>query len=143
MTARITSEPIDPEALRGAGAGDGAELLFLGVVRNHAEGRPVRGMRYEAYGEMAERVLAEIVREAEARHAVSRVAAVHRVGELAVGEVSVAILVAAPHRDAAYGASRFVIEQIKRRLPVWKHEHFADGASRWVAGVPLAPESAG
>ena len=89
---------------------------------------------------MAQRVLEEIVVEAEVDFAVSTVDAVHRIGELSVGEASVAIVVAGPHRDASYQASRYVIEEIKKRLPVWKHEHFTDGEARWVPGTELTPE---
>ena len=140
-SARIPADPVPTGALLEGfhGDPDGAVILFVGVVRDHAEGRPVRGMRYEAYAGMAEEVLLEIVTEAESRHEVSRVDAVHRTGELGVGEASVAIAVAGPHRDAAYRASRYVIEEIKKRLPVWKHEHFIDGGARWVPGTPLAP----
>lgn len=123
------------------GPGDGAVLLFLGTVRERNDARPVRGMRYDAYGEMAEAVLAEIVEEARTRTGASRVAAVHRTGELAVGDVSVAIAVASPHRAEAYDASRYVIEEIKKRLPVWKHEHYTDGGAAWLEGqVPPVPE---
>lgn len=137
--ARITVDPIAVDTLAGTEPDprDGAHILFVGVVRNQAEGRPVRGMAYEAYGPMAREVLQAIVDEAERGHAVTRVEAVHRVGELSVGEASVAILVTGPHRDAAYQASRYVIEEIKKRLPVWKHEHFTDGDARWVPGTPL------
>jgi molybdopterin synthase catalytic subunit len=143
--ARITADPILPETLLGDSYKDrdGAMLLFVGVVRNHAEGRPVRGMRYEAYGPMAEDVLGAIVTEASDLHDVSAVEAVHRIGELSVGEASVAIAVAGPHRDATYRASRYVIEEIKKRLPVWKHEHFTDGEARWVPGTPLVPAGEG
>ncbi len=92
-------------------------------------------MTYEAYEAMAEPVLAAIVEEAEAMLDGGRAAAWHRVGELDIGEVSVAIAVASAHRDAAYRASRHVIEAIKKRLPVWKREHYAEGPSRWVEGT--------
>lgn len=143
--SRITREPLDSGALLDSTRtdGDGAQILFLGVVRDHAEGRPVRGMRYEAYEPMAERVLQEIVEETVSGHGVTSVAAVHRIGELTLGDASVAIVVNSPHRDAAYAASRHVIEEIKRRLPVWKHEHFTDGEERWVPGTPLEPREAG
>ena len=136
VPARITTEPIDSAALleQLTSGSDGAVLLFLGVVRDRNDGRAVSGIRYEAYAEMAESVLAEIVAEAE-RAAGARVAAVHRIGELAVGEASVAIAVASAHRAAAYEASRFVIEEIKRRLPVWKHEQYADGQAEWLDGA--------
>ncbi len=137
MYSAITDAPIEPENVlaRVGDASDGAVLLFLGVVRNHADERPVRGMRYEAYREMAERELAAILGEAAERLGTDRIAVVHRTGELSIGEPSVAIAVSSPHRAEAYDASRFVIEAIKARLPVWKHEHYADGASRWVEGV--------
>lgn len=124
---------------------DGAVLLFLGVVRNHAEGRAVDGMRYDAYEAMARSVLAEIAREASERHGTDRLAVVHRVGELELGETSVAIAVSTPHRAEAYAANREIIEEIKKRLPVWKKEHYVDGASSWVEGVvpPVGARSGG
>lgn len=134
--AAVGPEVIDPaEVLARVGDdGDGAAILFLGVVRDHADGRPVRGMRYDAYVEMARDELAQIAREAAERTGTDRVAVVHRVGELDIGEVSVAIAVSSPHRAESYDASRYVIEEIKKRLPVWKKEHYTDGAAEWVAG---------
>lgn len=141
--ADIVEDPIVVENLLAETRADvdGAQILFLGVVRDHAEGRPVRGMRYEAYEPMARQVLEAIVGEVVAAHDVTFVLAVHRIGELTIGEASVAIVVNGPHRDATYAASRQAIEEIKRRLPVWKHEHFVDGAERWVPGTPLEPGS--
>ena len=134
--ARVASEVIDPaEVLARVGSDrDGATLLFLGVVRDHADDRPVSGMRYDAYEEMAGEVLRKIAAEAAERLGTDRVAVVHRFGELAIGEVSVAIAVSSPHREEAYEASRYVIEQLKERLPVWKKEHYVDGVSEWVEG---------
>lgn len=133
----ITAEPISPvDVLERVGTDeDGAVLLFLGVVRNHADARPVSGMRYDAYQEMAGEVLAAIAGEAGDRADSDRIAVVHRIGELEIGEVSVAIAVSSPHRAEAYDASRYVIEEIKKRLPVWKKEHYSDGASTWVKGT--------
>jgi len=135
--AEIVRDPIDPGGvLDQVGAReDGATLLFLGVVRDHAEGRSVRGMRYDAYEEMAADVIREIAAEAAERLGTDRVAVVHRVGELEIGEASVAIAVSSPHRKEAYEASRYVIEEIKRRLPVWKKEHYLDGDAAWVEGT--------
>ena len=135
--ASVGSDVIDPAAvLERVGADeDGAILLFLGVVRDHADGRPVSGMRYDAYLSMAQPVLEEIAAEAAERLATDRVAVVHRVGELDIGEVSVAIAVSSPHRAQAYDASRYVIEEIKKRLPVWKKEHYTDGSAEWVEGT--------
>jgi len=132
----IVTEPIRPESvLDGLPAQtDGACLLFLGVVRNHNDGREVAGLEYEAYRDMAERTLADIVGEASVRFSTDRISAVHRVGNLAVGEVSTAIGVATPHRGPAYDASRYIIEELKRRLPIWKREHYLEGESAWVPG---------
>jgi molybdopterin synthase catalytic subunit len=130
-------------ALRGevASAADGAVAIFLGQTREtpgtpapgqEAEavrfaGQPVEGLSYEALEPMALAVLGEIADEIEARFGVRRLAILHRVGEVAVGEVSVAIVVAAPHRDAAFTACRYAIEELKARAPIWKAERFADG----------------
>jgi molybdopterin synthase catalytic subunit len=136
-TTWITETAIDPAAvLEGVGGpDDGAAVLFLGTVRSENEGRPVHGLRYEAYQAMAETELAAIVRDVQERTGVERIVAVHRVGELQVGAVSVAIAASSPHRADAFDAARAVIEEIKRRLPVWKHEHYADGAARWLEGA--------
>ena len=143
--ASVGPERIDPATVleRVGSPEDGAVLLFLGVVRDHADGRAVSGMRYDAYTEMAEPVLAEIAREAAERLGTDRLAVVHRYGELEVGEVSVAIAVSSPHRAEAFEASRYVIEEIKKRLPVWKKEHYVDGSEAWVEGtVPPSPSGA-
>ena len=114
--------------------------LFLGTVRNCNEGRPVGGMEYEGYADMAREQLAAIVAEASARAGTDRIFAVHRLGELEVGQVSVAIAVSTPHRAEAFDAARYVIEEIKKRLPVWKRERYLDGEARWLEGqAPLAP----
>jgi len=135
--ASVVHAPIDAaEVLGRVGAPeDGAVLLFLGTVRNHADGQSVDGMTYESYERMAAPVLDDIAHEAAATLGTDRVAVVHRVGALAIGEVSVAIAVSSPHRAQAYDASRYVIEEIKKRLPVWKQEHYTDGRSKWVEGV--------
>lgn len=132
----ITDRPIVPaEVLSRVGdERDGAVLLFLGTVRNHNDGRDVDGMDYQAYREMAEEVLAKIAGEVRDRWRTDRLAIVHRIGGLEVGEVSVAIAVSTAHRGEAYEASRYVIEEIKARLPVWKREHYLDGERRWVPG---------
>ena len=144
--ASVCTDLIDTnEVLTRVGSDqDGATLLFLGVVRDHADGRPVSGMRYDAYEEMATPVLLEIAHEAADRTGSDRIAVVHRFGELSIGDVSVAIAVSTPHRAEAYDASRYVIEEIKKRLPVWKKEHYTDGGSEWVAGtVPPGTASQG
>lgn len=136
VTAEVTADPIDPAAVmaRVGGEEDGAVLLFLGTVRNHADGRPVSGLRYEAYEAMAADVLADLARDAAEEAGVERLHVVHRIGTLGIGDVSVAIAVSSPHRAEAYAASRSVIEHIKARLPVWKKERYADGDEDWVPG---------
>jgi molybdopterin synthase catalytic subunit len=139
----IVSEPIRAEAVLEnlASSRDGACLLFLGVVRDRNDGREVSGLEYQAYREMAEQTLVSIVREASDRFSTDRITALHRIGGLAVGEVSTAIGVATPHRGDAYEASRYVIEEVKRRLPIWKREHYVEGESSWVPGHTPGPES--
>lgn len=142
----ITIDPIDPSAIveRVGTPEDGAVALFVGTVRNRNEGRPVGGMEYEGYAEMAREQLAAIVSEAAARAGSDRIAAVHRLGELAIGEVSVAIAVSTPHRAEAFEAARYVIEEIKKRLPVWKRERYLDGEAEWLEGqVPVAVAAGG
>ena len=141
--AEVSSDPIDTDSLlaRVGSDEDGAARLFIGVVRDHAEGRKVTGMRYDVYAEMATEVLREIALEASIPLGTDRIAVAHRFGELKIGEISVGIAVSSPHRAEAYEASRFVIEEIKKRLPVWKKEHYVDGVSEWVEGT--IPPSAG
>jgi molybdopterin synthase catalytic subunit len=137
VSAAVTDAPLRPSEVLGAVGGeeDGAVILFLGTVRNHADGRPVRGLRYEAYEAMAQEVLGDIALEAAESTGVARLRVVHRTGDLEIGDVSVAIAVSSPHRDEAFRASRYVIEEIKKRLPVWKKEEYADGRSEWVRGM--------
>ena len=137
VRAWITRDPIDAAVVLGLVGSDrdGAALLFLGTVRDHNDGKAVSGMTYDAYGEMAEKELAAIATEAAERAGTDQLAVVHRVGALEVGEASVAIAVSSPHRAEAYDASRYVIEQIKLRLPVWKRERYAEGGERWLDGA--------
>ncbi|HEV2148159.1 MAG TPA: molybdenum cofactor biosynthesis protein MoaE [Longimicrobiaceae bacterium] len=141
----VTRDPIDAAALLRdtVAPSDGAALLFWGVVRNEHGGRPVSHLEYEAYAPMAEAKLREIAAEARERWGTGEIAVVHRVGRLEVGEASVAIVVASPHRAEAYEASRYVIEELKRRVPVWKREGYVDGDSEWVPGfTPQVEEGA-
>jgi len=132
---RLQAEPIDVTALVAAtrGDGDGAVSVFLGTVRNENAGRRVLYLEYEAYSGMAEREMERIAIEATAHFEVTSVAIVHRTGRLEIGEASVAIAVAAPHRAAAMAACTFVIDTLKARVPIWKHEHFEGGAT-WIEG---------
>ncbi len=133
----VVRGPLDPAALlaRVGAREDGAALLFVGIVRDHADGRAVSGMRYDAYEAMSRPVLAAIAREAAERLGTDRLAVEHRIGVLEVGDASVAIAVSSPHREEAYEASRYIIEEIKKRLPVWKKERYADGDEAWVEGT--------
>lgn len=135
-TCRVTPDAIDAAALlRDAlSPSDGAALLFWGVVRNEHAGRAVESLEYEAYAPMAERKLQQIADEARERWGTGAIHIVHRVGMLQVGEASVGIAVASPHRGEAYEASRYCIEEIKRRVPVWKREGYTDGERAWVPG---------
>lgn len=139
MYCAITRDPIDVNALmrRVRSDADGALLTFAGVVRDHHEGRSVVALSYEAYEEMAENKLRSICEEITSQLEVGDIAVVHRVGQLDIGDVSVAIAVAAPHRDAAYRASREIIERLKREVPVWKKERYADGEEVWQDGYPV------
>jgi molybdopterin synthase catalytic subunit len=110
----------------------GAAILFVGNVRETNDGRAVDGMEYTAYVAMAEKEMAAIAREARDRFSGSFVVIVHRIGELSIGDASVAIATANAHRDAAYQASRYVIEQLKARVPIWKREHYTDGTREWI-----------
>ncbi len=129
---RLTDAAIDPRVVEAAVARPdaGAVLTFVGVTRNHFEGRAVLGLEYEAYAELAVPVMRDIAEEAQKRWPGARLAMVHRTGTVAIGEASVVISVSAPHRGDCYAASRFAIDALKQRVPVWKKEHYADG-SMW------------
>lgn len=137
---RLQSDPVSTdEVLASVRRPDcGAVVLFLGTVRNDFQGQPVTGMDYEAYGPLAEHAMAEICEQARAQWPVRAVSVVHRVGPLALGDISVAVAAAAPHRPAAFEAGRFVIDRLKEIVPIWKREHLADG-SVWIEGEERIP----
>lgn len=138
---QLTPEKIDIEALlqRVDDHATGGVVLFLGKVRNHAGGREVTRMDYEAYPEMAEAKMLEVEKQTLGKWPVQKIALVHRTGKLQLGEVSVAIAVACAHREDAFEACRFAIDTLKEIVPVWKKEYFADGEA-WVEGViPRTP----
>lgn len=132
--ARLTSNAIEASLLiREVAAADrGAVSLFLGTVRNTNDGRAVDGIDYSAYDAMAVAEMNRIVAEAVARFPGVSIALEHRVGTLRIGDVSVGIACAHPHRAAALDANRYVIEELKKRVPIWKREHYVDGTSDWV-----------
>ncbi len=129
----LTADPIDATALVRAvpSARRGAVVTFVGQVRNHHGGRGVERLEYSAYAPMAEAQCEAIVREAEARWPVT-VRLQHRTGDLKIGDVAVAVAVAADHRGEAFDACRWVIDEVKRRVPIWKREHYTDGSIAWV-----------
>lgn len=129
--AELVDGPIDVDrAVRSVEApGFGAVVVFLGTVRNHHAGRPVERLTYSAYRRMAADTLAKIVSDLEADG--TRVAIVHRLGEVPVGEASVVIAVGSPHRAAAYEASRTALERLKAEVPIWKREHYPEGEAVW------------
>ena len=109
----------------------GASVIFLGIVRGDSEGRKVLYLEYEAYKEMAERVLEELVTSVCERWQLQEIKILHRLGRVWLGQIAVAIEVKSVHRDEACQASRYLIEEIKHKVPIWKKEYFADGTNEW------------
>ena len=134
MRAALVTRPLDPAALLAEVGrhANGATVLFVGTVREVNEGRAVTGIDYSAYAPMAASELEAIAGAACERWETPDVVVEHRTGTLGLGEASVAIAVAHPRRAAAYEASRWVLEELKRRVPIWKREHYADGGREWV-----------
>ena len=132
MSVRLVREPIDLVALQAVTPADGALCVFVGVVRDHNGGRRVLRLEYEAYEDMALTLLEGIAAEVRSRWRVTDVRIVHRLGRLEVGEASVAVAVASPHRREAFEACRYAIDTLKATLPIWKKEFYADGEV-WLA----------
>src|SRR5690606_32527995 len=132
--------PLDPRALEAECRSDvdGAVVTFAGVTRDHNDGRAVRGLSYEAYAEMAQQVMDGILRELTAGDGIGRVRVAHRLGDVPIGEASVVVVVAAPHRAPAFDACRRIMDRLKAEVPIFKKEWFADpaGGSRWVGELP-------
>jgi molybdopterin synthase catalytic subunit len=130
---KVVDGPIDEVRLEEAVRtdADGAVIVFRGVARRHSRGREVVHLEYEAYPEMAEKVMAEIGDEIKTKWPVSGVAIVHRTGVLAIGQASVAIAVSAPHRGEAFAAAQYAIDRLKQVVPIWKKEVWSDG-SQWI-----------
>ncbi len=145
----VTQDPVDLAALirlvessdPRAGA-NGAIVSFVGTVRSSNAGREVIRLEYEAYDAMALRVFERIVEEARSQWPSARVGLVHRVGTLALGEASIAIVAAAPHRAEAFAACRYTIERVKQIAPVWKHE-YVRGGDVWIEGASVDPDDQG
>jgi molybdopterin synthase catalytic subunit len=139
----ITTAPLDAAALARAldVAGAGAVTMFVGLVRDHNLGRRVLHLEYEAYEPLARRGLDLIVEEARERWPAVRVMIHHRIGRMGIGEASVAIAAASPHRADAFSATRYAIERIKQIVPIWKHEYF-EGGDVWIEGATADPDNA-
>ena len=143
---RFTHGPVETAALRAelADPACGGYAAFEGWVRNSNEGLRVRRLEYEAYEALGSREGERILAEAVERFGVARAACVHRLGELEIGDLAVWVGVSAPHRDEAFRACRYIIDEVKHRLPIWKKEHYVNGDSGWVncercASVTAAP----
>jgi molybdopterin synthase catalytic subunit len=127
-------------AARGAAAGvDGAVVGFVGLVRNHNQGRQVRHLEYEAYEPLAVRTFRQIAGEVAERWPDARLGLHHRVGRLGIGEASVVIAAVSPHRANAYAVCRYAIERVKQIAPIWKHEFF-EGGDVWIEGATADPD---
>lgn len=139
----ITSAPLDLDALirelAGTATGDGAVTAFLGLVREENQGRRVSFLEYEAYEPLAVRALNRIVSEARESWPATRLGVHHRIGRLELGEASIIIVAASPHRADAFAACRYTIERVKQIVPIWKHEHF-EGGDVWLEGATADPD---
>ena len=130
----LSDTPFDPATLRAGLLDDrvGGYASFEGWVRNRSDGRDVAGLAYETYTALAENEGERILDEALARFEILDAHCMHRTGELAIGELAVWVGVSAVHRDAAFAACRFIIDEVKTRVPIWKHERYADGEADWL-----------
>jgi molybdopterin synthase catalytic subunit len=139
--APLALEPLVSAVAAESDGVDGAIVTFLGLVRNHNQGRRVQYLEYEAYAPLALKTFARITDEVRGRWASVRLGLHHRTGRLEIGEASVAIVAASPHRGDAYAACRYVIERVKQIAPVWKREYF-DGGDVWIEGATADPDDA-
>jgi molybdopterin synthase catalytic subunit len=144
MTAvAVVQAPLDLEALTreitGSGTGDGAVASFIGLVRDHNQGRRVDYLDYEAYEPLAVRALNRIVDEARQAWPDARLGVHHRIGRIELGDASIIIVAASPHRADAFAACRYMIERVKQIVPIWKHEHF-EGGDVWLEGATADPD---
>lgn len=131
---KVTTEPLDIRTVNDLvkRPTDGAVVTFDGIVRNNFDGRAVDALEYEAYAEMAEKKMAQIGREVRQKFPIGEIAMFHRLGRLRIGESSIVIAVAAPHRHEAFEACAYAMDRVKEDVPVWKKEFFNDGADHWV-----------
>ena len=134
MRTAVVERTLDPASLLAevASTANGATVLFVGTVREVNEGRAVTGIDYAAYSAMADSELQSIATETAARFGTTHIVVEHRIGTLGLGEASIVIAVAHPRRAASFEAARLIIEEVKRRVPIWKREHYADGTREWI-----------
>ena len=137
----VAPEPLEPASVADAVSteGCGAVATFVGLVRKHNAGREVLWLEYEAYAPLAEKSFERIAGEASERWPSVRLAVHHRIGRLAIGEASIVIVAASPHRAEAFAACRYAIERVKQISPIWKHEHF-EGGDVWIEGATADPD---
>ncbi|MEM6799242.1 MAG: molybdenum cofactor biosynthesis protein MoaE [Planctomycetota bacterium] len=137
---KITDQPIDTAALLNAAQqpAAGAVVLFVGITREFTDGRQTNELSYEAYAPMAEQEMRRLCEAAKDRWPLVAAGIVHRIGVVPLAEASVAIVASSPHRADAFEAGQWLIDELKRSVPIWKREHYADGATEWVH-----PQSAG
>jgi molybdopterin synthase catalytic subunit len=134
MKFMVSHEPIDAVAARQSVADHscGALAVFEGWIRDHNEGQAVERLEYEVYRPLAEKEGARIIDEARDRFGISNAMCIHREGLLELGDIAVIVCVSSPHRGEAFDACRYIIDQVKSRLPIWKKEHYVSGVSEWV-----------
>lgn len=138
----LQHEPLDARALEREcrSDADGAVVAFTGTTRNHNEGATVVSLRYEAYAEMANKVMCGLFEETIRRFPITRARVAHRLGEVPVGEAAVVVVVASPHRGPAFDACRYLMDRVKHEVPIWKREQLRDGDGlRWVGELPKPP----
>lgn len=131
---RLTEHPIDSQQLLSAvqTTQAGAVILFLGTVREFTNQRQTLALDYEAFAPMAIAEMERIEAEAREKWILAKIETIHRLGHLTLGEISVGVAVSAPHRDAAFAAGQYMIDELKRRVPIWKKENWSDGSQEWV-----------
>ena len=131
---QLTHDEIDYTALTESVRSDqaGAVVLFLGTVREMTNGRQTTALDYDAYPEMAEAKITELINEAREKWPIEQVGIIHRLGHLQLGDISVALALSSPHRQQAFEAGKFLIDELKVRVPIWKKENWADGTTEWV-----------
>lgn len=143
LRVEITEAEIDPAPLTDeVSAGEnGAVVVFLGVTRNHHDGRRVKGLEYHCYREMAASELERVARETATEFGVTHFVVIHRIGRVDIGQTSLAVAAGSPHRKAAITGTHEFINRLKKDVPIWKREYFEDGTAGWVEGGDIKPSA--